>query len=122
MLKLVAATGGGRILIDHEGSGACHPLHPTLPSQDVDGAPYSTDSQMLERLITTCNPGATAMYGYAPEEMIGHHISELIPADRAGELTPIPERTVRGERVAWPRWPGCPRRGGAARGRRRCRR
>jgi two-component system, cell cycle sensor histidine kinase and response regulator CckA len=53
----------------------------------------------LDGVITSWNAGATAMYGYAPEEMIGHNITELIPADRAGELTRILGRLRRGERV-----------------------
>ena len=39
------------------------------------------------------------MYGYPATEIIGRNISELIPQDRAGELTPILERVRRGERA-----------------------
>jgi len=55
--------------------------------------------KMLDGTITTWNAGATALYGYAPEEMIGRNISELIPLDRPGELKPILDRLARGERV-----------------------
>jgi len=54
----------------------------------------------LDGVITSWNAGATAMYGYTAEEMIGHQVSKLIPADRAGELTSIMTRLERGERVA----------------------
>lgn len=40
----------------------------------------------LTGVITAWNAGAAMMYGYPPEEMIGHNLAELIPADRAGEL------------------------------------
>jgi len=53
----------------------------------------------LDGIITSWNTGATAVYGYTPEEMIGHSIGELIPPDRAGELDPILERLGRGLRV-----------------------
>jgi PAS domain S-box-containing protein len=53
----------------------------------------------LDGIITSWNAGATIMYGYSPEEMIGHSIGELIPPDRAGELNPILERLGRGLRV-----------------------
>jgi two-component system, cell cycle sensor histidine kinase and response regulator CckA len=53
----------------------------------------------LDGVMTSWNAGATVMYGYAAEEMLGHNIAELIPPDRAGELTPILERLGRGERI-----------------------
>jgi PAS domain S-box-containing protein len=53
----------------------------------------------LDGIITTWNTGATIMYGYSPQEMIGHNIGELIPPDRTGELNPILERLGRGLRV-----------------------
>ena len=54
----------------------------------------------LDGVITSWNPGATALYGYTAEEMLGRNVSKLVPADRAAELTSILERLGRGERVA----------------------
>jgi two-component system, cell cycle sensor histidine kinase and response regulator CckA len=56
-------------------------------------------SKTLEGVITSWNAGAAHMYGYAPDEMVGHNISELIPPDRAGELEAILDRLRRGEQV-----------------------
>jgi two-component system cell cycle sensor histidine kinase/response regulator CckA len=56
-------------------------------------------SKTLEGVITSWNAGAAHMYGYAPDEMVGHSISELIPPDRAGELEAILDRLRRGEQV-----------------------
>jgi two-component system, cell cycle sensor histidine kinase and response regulator CckA len=56
-------------------------------------------SKTLEGVITSWNAGAVHMYGYAPDEIIGHNISELIPPDRAGELGAILDRLRRGEQV-----------------------
>ena len=53
----------------------------------------------LDGVITSWNAGAVAMYGYAAQEMIGHHVSELTPPDRVRELAPILERVRRGQRV-----------------------
>jgi len=65
----------------------------------VESSDDAIIGKTLDGVITTWNGGASAMYGYTPQEMIGHNIAELIPADRAGELTPILERLRRGERV-----------------------
>ena len=56
-------------------------------------------SKTLEGVITSWNAGAAHMYGYAPDEIVGHNISELIPPDRAGELGAILDRLRRGEQV-----------------------
>ena len=56
-------------------------------------------SKTLEGVITSWNAGAAHMYGYAPDEIVGHNMSELIPPDRAGELGAILDRLRRGERV-----------------------
>ena len=46
-------------------------------------------SKTLDGVITSWNAGAAHMYGYAPEEIVGHNVSELVPPDRAGELEAI---------------------------------
>ena len=43
-------------------------------------------SKTLEGVITSWNAGAAHMYGYAPDEIVGHIVPDLIPPDRAGEL------------------------------------
>ena len=53
----------------------------------------------LDGVITSWNAAAADIYGYTADEIIGHHISELIPADRIGELAPLFERVKSGERV-----------------------
>ena len=56
-------------------------------------------SKTLEGVITSWNAGAAHMYGYAPGEIVGHNVSELIPPDRAGELESIFRRLRQGEQV-----------------------
>lgn len=51
----------------------------------------------LEGVITSWNPGATAMYGYTAEEMIGRSIVALVPPDRPDEFPSILQRLRAGE-------------------------
>lgn len=50
-------------------------------------------------IIHTWNEGAERLYGYTTAEVIGRHISLLIPADRRAEEESILKRVVKGERV-----------------------
>ena len=56
-------------------------------------------SQSAEGIITSFNPGAERMYGYSAEEVIGRHVSLLLPPDRANEFASIITRLRRGERI-----------------------
>ncbi len=49
--------------------------------------------------ITEWNGGATQLYGYAAEEVMGEHVSLIIPPDRSHELTNNFQKLQRGERV-----------------------
>jgi PAS domain S-box-containing protein len=62
----------------------------------------STDaivSKDLNGVITTWNQGATRLFGYLAEEIIGQPISTLIPPGRQDEERTIIERVQRGERI-----------------------
>ena len=50
-------------------------------------------------LFTSWNKGAERLYGYTPEEVLGKHVSLMVPDDRLDELHQITERCLRGERV-----------------------
>jgi two-component system cell cycle sensor histidine kinase/response regulator CckA len=63
---------------------------------------YSSDaivSTSLDGIVTSWNAGAEAIYGYTAEEMIGQHLSLLVPPDRPDELVPILDQIRRGGRV-----------------------
>ncbi|WP_160712874.1 PAS domain S-box protein [Chitinophaga solisilvae] len=63
---------------------------------------YSDDaiiSKTLEGFITSWNPAAERLFGYTSEEMIGQHITKLIPPDRLDEEPAIMERLKAGENV-----------------------
>jgi PAS domain S-box-containing protein len=53
----------------------------------------------LDGVIESWNAGAENMYGYRPEEIIGHPVSTLAPPDRKDEITRILERIACGERI-----------------------
>jgi PAS domain S-box-containing protein len=53
----------------------------------------------LDGVITSWNPGAEQLYGYAAGEAIGRRIHMLIPAHRAGEEEKILDRVRTGGRV-----------------------
>ncbi|WOJ89343.1 PAS domain S-box protein [Methylocapsa polymorpha] len=63
---------------------------------------YSDDaivSKDLDGIITTWNPGAERLFGYAAGEIIGQPVAILIPSDRPDEGPGIIERIRRGEHV-----------------------
>ncbi len=65
----------------------------------VDSSDDAIVSKSLEGIITSWNVGAARIFGYEAEEMIGKHISLLIPPDRLQEEPEILRRLQRGERV-----------------------
>src|SRR5439155_1504416 len=52
----------------------------------VESADYAVIGKTLEGMITSWNPAATGLYGYAAGEMIGKSIGLLAPPDRVDEL------------------------------------
>ncbi len=56
-------------------------------------------SKNLDGFITSWNKSAERIFGYAPEEAIGQHITLIIPPERHSEELDILARVRRGERV-----------------------
>ncbi|MGH6922757.1 MAG: PAS domain S-box protein, partial [Propylenella sp.] len=56
-------------------------------------------SKNLDGIITSWNDGATRLFGYTAEEMIGQPVTLLIPEDRQNEEPGILDRIRRGKRV-----------------------
>jgi PAS domain S-box-containing protein len=52
----------------------------------------------LSGVITSWNPAAERLYGYAEEEAIGRHITVIVPPDRQQELDELMVRVRSGER------------------------
>lgn len=64
--------------------------------ESTDAAIMSID---LEARITSWNAGAERLYGFAAEEIIGHSVTVLLPADRSEEEHAILSRIRCGERI-----------------------
>ena len=65
----------------------------------VESSEDAIISKSLTGLIQTWNRGAERLYGYIAGDVIGRHISLLIPADRQIEEADILARILRGERI-----------------------
>ena len=65
----------------------------------VESSDDAIIGKTLEGYVTSWNPGAESVFGYARAEMIGKHISILIPEDRMSEEPAILEQIRRGESV-----------------------
>jgi PAS domain S-box-containing protein len=70
-----------------------------LLSAIVDSCDDAIVGKTTEGVITSWNPAAQRMYGYAPEEIVGRPITVLSPAERVSEITDILNKIRRGERV-----------------------
>src|SRR6202521_6090923 len=65
----------------------------------IDSSEDAILSKDLNGTITSWNRGAERIYGYTPEEVIGKHISLLIPTDRPDEIPQILRQIARGEGI-----------------------
>jgi PAS domain S-box-containing protein len=65
----------------------------------VESSEDAIISKTLDGIIRTWNDGATRIFGYTSEEMIGRHVTTLMPPDRVDEEARIIERLRRGERI-----------------------
>jgi two-component system cell cycle sensor histidine kinase/response regulator CckA len=65
----------------------------------IDSSDDAILSKDLNGFITSWNKGAERIYGYAPKEAIGKHISMLTPGDRPDEVPKILEKIAGGESI-----------------------
>lgn len=65
----------------------------------VDSTDDAIISKNLNGIITSWNPSAQRIFGYAPEEIVGKSVLRLIPEDRQDEETLILSKIRKGERV-----------------------
>ena len=66
----------------------------------VESSEDAVISKALDGTITSWNPGAARLYGYAAEEAVGQPITMLVPPDHEDEVPAILGRIGRGERIA----------------------
>jgi PAS domain S-box-containing protein len=65
----------------------------------VDSSEDAIIGKTFDGVITSWNEGAHRIFGYAAHEIVGQHVSRLVPDDRADEEPEILRRLSRGERV-----------------------
>jgi PAS domain S-box-containing protein len=62
----------------------------------VQGADEAILTKNFYGIITSWNPAAALLYGYEPEEIIGQHISIIVPENKRDELDLIMKNVVLG--------------------------
>jgi PAS domain S-box-containing protein len=65
----------------------------------VDSSEDAIIGKDINGIVTDWNPGATKVFGFSADEMVGNSIVALLPADRLHEEDQILERIERGEIV-----------------------
>jgi PAS domain S-box-containing protein len=66
----------------------------------VEGSDDAIIAKTLDGIVTSWNAGATRIFGYAAEEMIGRPIKDIIPLDLRDEEHEIIAKLRRGEHIA----------------------
>jgi PAS domain S-box-containing protein len=74
-------------------------LAPYWLSAIIESADDAVISKSLEGVIMSWNSGAQRIFGYTPDEVVGKHISVLIPEDHLDEEPAILARLRAGERI-----------------------
>ncbi len=65
----------------------------------VESSADAIVGKTLDGIVTSWNRAAERMYGYSREEMLGSHISRIVPGDRPQEVERIMGRIRVGERI-----------------------
>ncbi len=65
----------------------------------IDSSEDAIYSKDMDGTVASWNKGAEHMYGYAPEEMIGKHVSVLAAPDRQDEIPEILRKIAQGQRI-----------------------
>lgn len=65
----------------------------------VESSEDAIVSKNLDGAITSWNRGAERLYGYSKDEIVGKHISILVPRNRPDDVKDILEKVKRGESV-----------------------
>ena len=103
-------TDGQQLIVDGKLMGAVVVLHDITEQRKhveqlahfaaiVGSSQVAIYAATLDGIVTSWNPGAERLYGYAAAELVGKTISTLDPPDRPGEILLLLARVKTGERV-----------------------
>src|SRR5690349_10981254 len=73
--------------------------HRSFLASIVESSDDAIVGKTPEGIITSWNPAAERMYGYTAQEVVGKHISMLLPQDRPQEMDEILAKIRKGGRV-----------------------
>jgi PAS domain S-box-containing protein len=76
-----------------------HAIRHALLAAIVESSDDAIVCKTLEGIVLSWNAGATRIFGYRPEEMIGQPITRIIPAELHDEEHRILDQIRRGERI-----------------------
>jgi PAS domain S-box-containing protein len=82
-----------------EAARAHHAERERLFSAAVEASNDAIITESPDGIITGWNPAAERLFGYAPAEAVGQHISIIVPPDRRPELDDIIRRIGYGEAI-----------------------
>ncbi|HMR31069.1 MAG TPA: PAS domain S-box protein [Geminicoccaceae bacterium] len=91
-------TGAINMLVDLSDRESAH-ANSALLASIVASSEDAIVSKTITGRITSWNAGAERIFGYRADEMIGQHITTIIPPERHGEEERIIAKLRRGERV-----------------------
>jgi PAS domain S-box-containing protein len=66
----------------------------------VESSDYAIFGTGRDGTIVSWNAAAEALFGYSPDEILGRHVSTLVPLDRADEVPQVLGLLRRGERLS----------------------
>ena len=69
------------------------------PNSIVESSHDAIVGMTREGVVTTWNPAAAQLYGYAPQEIIGRSVEVLYPTARQGEAQEVMRRILGGEEI-----------------------
>src|SRR5690349_19137782 len=73
--------------------------HRSFLASIVESSDDAIVGKTPEGIITSWNPAAERMYSYTAKEVVGKHISMLLPSDRPKEMEDILAKIRKGDRV-----------------------
>lgn len=87
-------------LLDAGGAGEAGDVDRAWLAAIVESSEDAIVSKTLEGVITSFNAAAERLYGYRAEEVLGQHISVIVPEELYPELGEIDASLRRGEKVS----------------------